>query len=261
MFNDLNQTEQVKPTAPNVPTPPVDDIFADTDKTAEAKKFSGYYSEQAAVSPLSNNPTDVETKKIGLSSFENTSISAKGKILKIALIIILVILLLGLIYLVYNKFLAGKSTVSNLSADTKKNSTTTAAKVSTSSESNKQEFGQDLNKTETATSTVPVSEEEVLVPSVPLATTTPPVAKLIDTDSDGLSDEEELVLGTDINLSDTDSDGLSDYEEVQIYKTNPLKADTDGDTYNDGQEVKTGYNPLGAGKLIDLKKASTTPGI
>ncbi|MCX6779538.1 MAG: hypothetical protein NTU97_04945 [Candidatus Magasanikbacteria bacterium] len=37
-----------------------------------------------------------------------------------------------------------------------------------------------------------------------------------------------------------------------IWKTDPLVADTDGDGFNDGQEVKNGYNPLGSGKLLEL---------
>lgn len=76
----------------------------------------------------------------------------------------------------------------------------------------------------------------------------------LDTDSDGLSDEEEKKLGTDINNPDTDSDGLSDREEVKVYKTDSLKKDTDGDGVSDGDEVKKGDNPLGAGKLLDLPK-------
>ncbi len=47
---------------------------------------------------------------------------------------------------------------------------------------------------------------------------------------------------------DTDSDGLSDIME-SFYGTDPLKDDTDGDGFKDGEEVKNGYNPLGAGKL------------
>lgn len=47
---------------------------------------------------------------------------------------------------------------------------------------------------------------------------------------------------------DSDSDGLTDKEEA-IYGTDPKKADTDGDGYSDGDEVKNGFNPLGEGKL------------
>ena len=75
----------------------------------------------------------------------------------------------------------------------------------------------------------------------------------MDSDQDGLSDEEERVLGTDINNLDSDSDGLFDREEVKVYKTDPLNADTDGDSYLDGMEVKAGYNPRGTGKLYKVK--------
>lgn len=42
---------------------------------------------------------------------------------------------------------------------------------------------------------------------------------------------------------DSDQDGLTDQEEHMI-GTDPLKADTDGDGYSDGKEVGSGYNPL-----------------
>jgi len=48
---------------------------------------------------------------------------------------------------------------------------------------------------------------------------------------------------------DSDQDGLTDQEE-QALGTDPHNPDTDGDGYLDGAEVKAGYNPLGAGKLI-----------
>lgn len=67
-----------------------------------------------------------------------------------------------------------------------------------------------------------------------------------DTDGDGLSDEEEAVLGTSLTSPDTDNDGLFDKEEVKVYKTDPLKADTDGDGYTDGEEVKNNFDPLKA---------------
>lgn len=59
-----------------------------------------------------------------------------------------------------------------------------------------------------------------------------------DSDGDGLTDAEELKLGTDPFKADTDGDGLTDYEEVMIYKTDPLNPDTDFDGLSDGDEVK-----------------------
>jgi len=76
-----------------------------------------------------------------------------------------------------------------------------------------------------------------------------------DTDQDGLSDAKEFDLGTNYRLVDSDSDGLSDWEEISIFGTDPLKKDTDNDSYLDGEEVQNGYNPLGEGKLLDFEKA------
>ena len=73
----------------------------------------------------------------------------------------------------------------------------------------------------------------------------PPPPVPLDTDGDGLTDEDEVRRGTDPNNPDTDGDGLLDGEEVLRYKTNPLNPDTDGDGLTDGQEVrKYGTNPL-----------------
>lgn len=41
---------------------------------------------------------------------------------------------------------------------------------------------------------------------------------------------------------DSDQDGLSD-EEEKTYGTDPKSRDTDGDSYSDGAEVKSGYDP------------------
>ncbi|MCX6155885.1 MAG: OmpA family protein [Candidatus Kapabacteria bacterium] len=98
-----------------------------------------------------------------------------------------------------------------------------------------------------------------------------------DSDGDGLSDDEEIKLGSNPNNPDSDGDGLTDGDEVNKYKTDPLNPDTDGGGINDGAEVAAGTNPLEAdddilaipvgGKMIlknvefdvakaDLKKSS-----
>jgi hypothetical protein len=65
----------------------------------------------------------------------------------------------------------------------------------------------------------------------------------VDSDMDGLSDEQETSIGTNPHNWDTDGDGLSDYEEVHIYSTNPLDAHSIsqgygwGTLYNDWQLV------------------------
>lgn len=73
----------------------------------------------------------------------------------------------------------------------------------------------------------------------------------MDSDKDGLSDQEENKLGTNTMAPDSDNDQLSDREEVKVYLTDPLNPDSDGDGYLDGAEVSNGYNPKGAGTLLE----------
>ena len=68
--------------------------------------------------------------------------------------------------------------------------------------------------------------------------------KKLDTDKDGLNDEEEEKYSTDKFVADSDKDGLTDFQEVHIYKTNPLKVDTDGDRLRDYDEIAWKLNPL-----------------
>lgn len=64
-----------------------------------------------------------------------------------------------------------------------------------------------------------------------------------DCDEDGLTNAEEIALGTDPRMADTDKDGLSDSDEVNEYNTDPLNADTDGDGVKDGDEIAYGLDP------------------
>jgi len=79
------------------------------------------------------------------------------------------------------------------------------------------------------------------------------VVKRADSDSDGLSDGEEILLyRTNPSESDTDDDGLSDYAELVTHETNPLDSDTDRDGLPDGWEVDYGLDPT-SGLSSDLK--------
>lgn len=123
------------------------------------------------------------------------------------------------------------------------------------------------NKTE-----VPVADEEIKIDTAIDSNQIPAAADVsakmnndkilfgesVDSDKDGLDDVREKEIGTDPKKSDTDEDGLNDNDEVIIWKTNPLVIDTDGDTYKDGEEVKNGYNPLGAGKLFNIPAGANT---
>lgn len=75
---------------------------------------------------------------------------------------------------------------------------------------------------------------------------------VVDSDGDGLTNDEERTAGTSVAKPDTDGDGLGDREEVKVYDTDPKNSDTDGDGYSDGDEVKNGYNPNGEGRLFEI---------
>lgn len=109
-----------------------------------------------------------------------------------------------------------------------------------------------------APATLPASPNSNANTSAGANTQTPsqPPALPADTDGDGLTDDEERTLGTNINRVDTDADGLTDRAEVKIYKTDPLNPDTDGDGFSDGQEVINGFDPLkpGSARLFDIPK-------
>ena len=58
-----------------------------------------------------------------------------------------------------------------------------------------------------------------------------------DTDGDGLTDLQEVSYGSSPTRSDTDGDGLSDFDEVYVYHTYPDRAHSDEDDLFDGDEV------------------------
>ena len=81
-------------------------------------------------------------------------------------------------------------------------------------------------------------------PETPPQDATPPPARGQDSDEDGLSDDDEvLVTGTDANNPDSDNDGLVDGVEV-ANRMNPLDPDMDRDGVSDGQEVNQGTDPF-----------------
>lgn len=65
-----------------------------------------------------------------------------------------------------------------------------------------------------------------------------------DADGDGLTNLEELLMGTELDKADSDNDGLNDYEEINKWNTDPCKYDTDEDGLSDGDEILLGLDPL-----------------
>lgn len=75
-----------------------------------------------------------------------------------------------------------------------------------------------------------------------------PFLLMLDTDGDGLPDDEEVGLGTGINDPDTDLDGLPDGAEVDVHGSDPFDPDTDDDGLLDGFEADNGFDPLTPGQ-------------
>lgn len=90
----------------------------------------------------------------------------------------------------------------------------------------------------------PSDEPPAVLPPQPVGT--------VDSDADGLTDDEEARRGTNPQSPDTDGDGLGDREEVAVHGSDPLKSDTDGDGHPDATEVQNGYDPNGPGKKLQL---------
>ncbi len=92
---------------------------------------------------------------------------------------------------------------------------------------------------------------------VPGAHLTLPALSLMDTVAAGTFAEriaQPWLFGESVkNMSDSDGDGLSDADEIRL-GTNPYRQDTDGDGYPDGLEVALGSNPLDPNSIPDINR-------
>ncbi|MDD4736389.1 MAG: right-handed parallel beta-helix repeat-containing protein [Kiritimatiellae bacterium] len=78
-----------------------------------------------------------------------------------------------------------------------------------------------------------------------------------DSDSDGLSDDDEVyVYGTSPQSADSDGDGIQDGAEAMLLGTNPLNADTDGDGMKDGDELIAGTAPTDGASVFASEDAA-----
>lgn len=94
------------------------------------------------------------------------------------------------------------------------------------------------------TSRLPVVPSDLSDPSLRLPAPEPTGQEASSTQPSDVVAPSPPVGGT----GDADSDGLSDNQEI-LFGTDQHNPDSDGDGYADGEEVSNGYNPLGGGKL------------
>jgi hypothetical protein len=91
-----------------------------------------------------------------------------------------------------------------------------------------------------------------------------------DTDGDGLTDVDEATYGTDPLFADSDGDSLADGAEWHTHGTFPWTWDTEGDGLGDGEELLTyGSDPLQADtdhdgfsdgfEVVDVDSEPTNP--
>ncbi|RMD51570.1 hypothetical protein D6827_02030 [Candidatus Parcubacteria bacterium] len=264
MFDD--QDKNTSTGGASAANKPVEDIFAGTDSETPqnlpvAPKVSnsatasqrgdqdnGRVEDIFATSNASNSPNVTTPRQSVSSATQNAPAMAPtvpadipdklkkrsgiGKILAIIIAGLLIIILSG--FLAY-KLIMDIPTNNNSVSDAEE---TVNSDVNTNDEQEDVKTNTKTKKTDKATKNTTTKQNDDL--------------SIIDSDGDGLTDEEELQAGTDPKDIDTDNDGLGDREEVQVYDTDPLNADTDDDGYLDGQEVSAGYNPNGSGKLLEL---------
>ncbi len=232
MFDDLNKKEKIE------------DLFADTDKASSGQSPL----KPAVFQP--KQPSAFGEGVMGMDEQEASSSSKNKKIIVLAAIVLTSIVLVGGGIYAFSIF--SDQAPASPAVTEEKNGDEAASAEDKNQPA--EENGQAAENTEknNQPASVPDGTEDNTAPAAPNNGDAPAAQKL-DTDQDGIYDEEEESLGMDINNSDSDGDGLFDREEVRVYKTDPLQIDTDGDGFSDGEEVKNGYNPKGNGKLFQIK--------
>lgn len=259
MFDDLKQQNNQAPMTPTPNMPPtmpssqagqpVSDMFADVDPVAQNQnpmvKPSAVQS--GKIKPVSNTSyTPNQPAPLDPVMFTESSGNKLNRLIIILVVVLLVLAMgAGAYYMIVVK---GKNNLTNNNNNANQN--------------NNQEININTNENENINANVDegmlldsdtdglTDQEEATYNTSPLST---------DTDGDGLSDRDEVkTYKTDPLVMDTDNDGLADGEEIDPWKTDPLVADSDNDTYPDGTEVKNGYNPNGPGRLDAGTPTSTT---
>lgn len=270
MFSDVEQTIDVPPVlVPSLNTQTVVNsaLGAGVLKPMQqASQPSSMYSKPnpASVSAPAGNEPQAPGLPPVLGSNEQYTLKeprmSRG-IMVVIIVIVIVVVIGGGGLLIYSKFIKGSSqkTFETLQID----STTVPAFIEDSSVTESDiiapQVPNDISENFVSESNAPTTKESNI--SNELIDETLLFGGTVDSDNDGLDQLQEAEHGTDPNHWDTDSDGLSDGEEVIIWGTDPLNSDTDNDGFEDGEEVKAGYNPKGNGKLFEVPQENTTENI
>jgi len=220
MFNNLEQDPNLKDEKK------VDDIFAETDAPASVPQINNIKSQVAG---LSANSASINDDNNNNDDDDEGNGGGKKKIGMIIILALSIIILGATGYLVYAKLRpAVPENIEDLT-------------YLKDSQDQKVPIEKPIIKDDEPTIPEPPVKDEVIIPNPGQPVIPVPSLEIIDTDGDGLTDDEEAKLGTNPLKADTDGDGLSDYDEVMVYNTDPLLIDTDGDGLSDYDEVMV-YN-------------------
>ena len=172
----------------------------------------------------STNP--VAAGKVSVSNIESSD--KKSKLVGVLIMIGGLILISGLVFLTYRYAISPVA-----KDDNQQNNTTNNQEQNEVVDNEKEKNNQEEDKKEENKEEVILEEEvEIEIPEKEeISTTTEEVEEeliILDSDNDGLSDKEEIVLGTNLN-----------------------KIDSDGDSYSDLQELENLYDPISTGRLED----------
>ncbi|MEI7451572.1 MAG: thrombospondin type 3 repeat-containing protein [Candidatus Falkowbacteria bacterium] len=247
MFNNLTPKN----------SPEVDDIFAGVENDAPAVSTSQPMAPRVAPAPIASSgmptrPAAPVMPMANLGQMPNSGMSeeTKGKMAKLIKTLIVTVIIMGLVligsYVIYKQFLVPML-----------GSKQATPVVPTNNQVNTPVVNTPVVNAPVVTTSAPTQIPGFVTSSpevVPTTTIPGAISTSTGTSTSARVDCSLAATASPANIAlhqlDSDHDGLSNYDEICIYNTNPNNADTDGDGYDDGAEVKGGYNPNGAGKLI-----------